>query len=119
VFILKEDKVVYFDTLMQVFILNNLAREKCTKIVQWLSCPAGVANKRVNGRSTVSRSRNGKPLACEMSAIQRRSGVRLESGHPRKDDPAVWDRVPAGGADGERRFHCGGKTGIAQVVDFK
>jgi hypothetical protein len=34
VFIPKALKVVCFDTLLQVLILNGLAREKCTKIVQ-------------------------------------------------------------------------------------
>jgi hypothetical protein len=45
VLILKIDKVVCFDTLLQVLILNSLPKPICTEIVQEAACLASIENK--------------------------------------------------------------------------
>jgi hypothetical protein len=60
VFILKADKVVCFDTLLQVFILNDLAREKCTKIVQELPFLETLQTKELGSFRQFPGNRNGQ-----------------------------------------------------------
>jgi hypothetical protein len=60
VFILKEDKVVCFVSVLQVLILSNLLALICTKIVQNAGCFVSVANKKLKQIWAVERKNASK-----------------------------------------------------------